>query len=66
MTPAVDVVDDVLRLLILDVVLLDPGFSPSSNPPAIVQVLGLHYEVNPWVLLGVNHTDHPVAASGYA
>jgi len=46
MTPTIDVVDDILRLLVMDVVFFNPNPSPSSDSPAIVQVLTFHNEVD--------------------
>jgi hypothetical protein len=63
MTPTVDVVNDILSFLVMDVVFFNPSPSPSSNSPAIVQVLTFHNEVDSWVLLGVNHTDDSLATS---
>lgn len=61
-TPTIDVVDDILRLLVFDVVLLNPSPSPSSDSPAIMQVLAIDHEVNPRIFFRVNKTDDSLAA----
>jgi len=63
MTPTIDVVDDILRFLVFDVVLLNPNPSPSSDSPAIVQVLAIDHKVNSRIFFRVNKTDDSLAAS---